>query len=87
MNYIFLLYVIFSHIAYFNNYRMYLHKKRQPDTYDKFNDTLLKYIGKYLELYDTYIIQISNDRKEVAEIMKNKMKLANNVDKYISIEA
>lgn len=78
--------VIFSHIAYFNNYRIYLVSKKQPQKYDGFNKVLLVYIKNYLGLYDKYVSKISSDRNEIAEKMKNKIKIAETTDKYISIE-
>lgn len=79
--------VIFSHIEYFNKYRMYLNSKNKPEKYDKFNDVLLKYIGNYLEVYNDYILKICSDRKGVAKKMQDKLKLADEGEKYISIEA
>lgn len=64
--------VIFSHIAYFNNYRMYLLKSK-ADVFKKFNDTLIEYISNYLDLYNNYVSKLSDDRKSVAEIMKEKV--------------
>lgn len=78
--------VIFSHIAYFNTYRMYLKDQNQVNKSD-FNKTLLFYIDLYLKLYNEYISKISNSRNEIVKKMQNKIKLANNGDYYISIEA
>lgn len=77
--------VIFSHLEYLNKYRMYLIKKRKPK-YNEFNNVLLKYIGKYLGLYEKYILKICADRKEVADELRKKLKTAMEKDKYISIE-
>ena len=79
--------VIFSHMEYFNRYRMYLISKKAPYKYDAFNDILLEYISKYLMLYKNYISQISPDRNGIASIMEDKLKLASEGNKYISIEA
>lgn len=79
--------VIFSHIAYFNNYRLYLIKKRKLRKYNKFNDKLIEYIGKYLGLYNEYVTQISNERQIIATNMQLKVNKAMIGDKYISIEA
>lgn len=79
--------VIFSHIAYFNNYRHYLVKKRKPKNYNEFNDKLIEYIGKYLGLYNQYVSRISNDRQIIAINMQLKVNKAIAGDKYISIEA
>ncbi len=79
--------VIFSHIAYFNNYRLYLLKKRKLNKYSDFNDTLIDYIGKYLGLYNQYVSLISNERQIIATNMQLKVNKAKTGDKYISIEA
>lgn len=78
--------VIFSHLEYFNKYRIYLITKHKPN-YNEFNDIVLEYIGKYLGLYENYILKICADRKEVADRMGEKLKTAIKKDKYISIEA
>ncbi len=78
--------VIFSHIAYFNKYRMYLISKRQPEKYDKFNEVLLSTISAYLNLYNKYVLKISDNRSEIANKMKQKIDMANAGNKYISIE-
>lgn len=75
--------VIFTHIAYFNNYRMYLNSQQQPQKYDVLNDTVLEYIKNYLELYKKYVLPISNNRNIIVSIMEEKLK---SEDKYISIE-
>lgn len=77
--------VLFSHLEYINRYRMYLITKKKPK-YDEFNDILLEYIGNYLSLYNNYILKICADRKEVADILRTKLKTATEKDKYISIE-
>ena len=78
--------VIFSHLEYFNKYRMYLIKKGKPN-YNIFNDIILEYIEKYLCLYKKYILKICANRKEVADRMEKKLKVAMERDKYIPIEA
>lgn len=83
--------VIFSHIGYLNDYRMYLIKVKPEhiNTIDRFNDLLLQYIDNYLSLYETNIVNISSERKDVAEKMRKKLKIATrkeNPDKYISID-
>lgn len=79
--------VIFSHIAYFNNYRLYLISKGRHYKYDKFNDILIEYIEVYLNLYDEYVSIISCNRKKIAFKMREKIKRAKTGNKYISIEA
>lgn len=83
--------VIFSHIGYLNDYRMYLINIKPYDTniIDEFNDLLLRYISDYLELYETKIVFISPSRKDVANRMRGKLDVATrkeNPDKYISID-
>ena len=78
--------VIFSHIWYFNSYRMYLVNKKTLSKYDDFNDLLLEYIDKYLDLYLKEISVLSSSRNKVASIMKAKTKRAMDGEKYLSIE-
>lgn len=78
--------VIFSHIDYFNNYRMYL-KTKNFACKDAFNEVLLSYISEYLRLYFQYVVTISNNRREIAEKLQHKYKLAQGGNKYISITA
>jgi len=79
--------VIFSHIEYFNRYRLYLiSKKGKRGNYDEFNDILLEYIGLYLNLYSEYVSKISNNRDGVVIKLKKKLEEAANGNKYISIE-
>jgi 5-bromo-4-chloroindolyl phosphate hydrolysis protein len=65
---------------------MYLISKRQPEKYDKFNEVLLSTINDYLNLYDKYVLKISDNRSEIANTMKHKIDMANTSNKYISIE-
>ena len=76
--------VIFSHIDYFNSYRMYLNSKGDFEKYDELNEIVLGYIKLYLELYKTYVLPISNNRNKIVESMEEKLRSG---DKYISIEA
>lgn len=78
--------VIFSHIAYFNSYRMYLLKKRRT-TFDKLNEILIQYINDYLNLYRKYVVKISTDRDDIASKMTAKVRIAKTIDKSISIDA
>lgn len=78
--------VIFSHIAYLNKYRMYLISKKKPSKFDEFNEILVATISSYLDLYYKYVLEISNNRNEIAKILQDKTKIANTTDKYISIE-
>ena len=78
--------VLFSHIEYFNRYRLYLISKETPNIYDEFNDIILEYINLYLKLYNEYVSKISSDRNGVVKILKKKLEQAKNGDKYISIE-
>lgn len=77
--------VIFSHIEYFNKYRMYIISKK-INNYNEFNDVLLEVISKYLKLYDKYVSKISNDRNEIAWKLQKKMRRVEMGNKYISIE-
>jgi len=80
--------VIFSHIAYLNEYRKYLFKNMVA-VMESFNDVLLEYIGKYLELYFLKIHPISKQRETIAQIMQNKTNSALNGkgdERYISID-
>lgn len=79
--------VIFSHIEYFNRYRLFLISKEKPDIYDEFNEILLEYISLYLELYNEYVSEISSDRNRVVKKLKKKLEQAESGNKYISIEA
>ena len=85
--------VIFSHISYLNNYRLYLIKKdkkpRKSQKTEDFNSILISYIDKYLELYETEILPISSNRKEIAAQMRQKINMAideNSANKYLSID-
>lgn len=77
--------VIFSHIAYLNNYRWYLMLKKK-NKYLEFNEKLIDYIEKYLKLYDMLVKPISDSRNSIANKMFDKVKLARNNPKFISIE-
>lgn len=78
--------VIFSHIEYFNKFRMYL-KTRNFAYKDTFNEVLLRYIGEYLRLYEQYVSTISDARKEIASRLNGKLRQAKTGNKYISIVA
>ena len=83
--------VIFSHIGYLNDYRMFLINYSPKHIHDRegFNDLLLTYIDKYLSLYENKIIFISSSRQDVAIKMREKLDIAtkkNNPEKYISID-
>ena len=75
--------IIFSHIAYLEHCRTYhLSQITNPDEWHCFNNTFVKYIKNYLELFTIYIEPVSTKRKKIAEdllykidsISKNEMK-------------
>ena len=83
--------VIFSHIGYLNDFRMYLINiaPNYIGEKDSFNELLLSYIDKYLTLYEKKINFISSSRQDVATKMREKLDIAtrkNNPEKYISID-
>ncbi len=70
--------VIFSHIDYLNECRIYnvqLHKEDKILA-EKFHNLLLGYCKKYIDLYFEYILTISSDRQAIANLIRNKIEKA-----------
>lgn len=75
--------IIFSHIAYLNNVRLYYLDSAIISDVDKrkeYNEMFVDYIGRYLELYSMYIKSISTKRNFVADQLEE---IVNNIKKSI----
>lgn len=65
--------IIFSHIAYLNDCRLYLIKQRRIyKEKEEINELFIDFIIKYLGLYDKYIKYLNADRNSVAKVLSEK---------------
>ena len=65
--------IIFSHIAYLNNVRRYFLNKKVTPTLERrkaYNLVFVNAIGKYLDLYATYILPLCQKRSSVYKKLK-----------------
>ena len=76
--------VIFSHIAYLNNVRIYFISLKEDDSIKReYNRLFVNAIKRYLELYETEIVPLSSNRKIVADLLINIIKEIETEEKNI----
>lgn len=81
---------IFSHIFYLDKYRLCHIRNMSGTDKERANTCIIKVIGEYLDLYNDYIRTKNPERELIAEMLRDKMLVAQNAneekDRFISIQ-
>lgn len=78
--------IIFSHIAFLNNYRLSL-IERDFENKKQLNQKIVQFIQKYLDLYKKYILPKTRERSALASVLEEKCeKVLSGANEMLSIE-